>query len=258
MKTADCVVLPFSAAHLPQIDYMEEARRKHTIHGLFEVDVTRVRSYLRDYKARTGEALSFTGFIATCVARAVDQNKRLHAYRNWRNQLVLFDEVDVNIIVEREASDTRMGTPYVIRAANTKTFRQVHQEIRAAQATPAKAFKRVGGYRFIPTFIQRLFWRILLHNPHWMKRIAGTVSITAVGMFGKGAGWGLPISGYTLTVTLGGMAEKPGVFDGYIEIREYLSVTITVDHDIVDGAPAARFIQQLKELIESGYGLEGT
>jgi pyruvate/2-oxoglutarate dehydrogenase complex dihydrolipoamide acyltransferase (E2) component len=43
--------------------------------------------------------------------------------------------------------------------------------------------------------------------------------------------------------------------DGEIRIREYLSVTISFDHDIVDGAPAARFAQRLKELVESGYGL---
>ncbi len=34
-----------------------------------------------------------------------------------------------------------------------------------------------------------------------------------------------------------------------------LSVTVSFDHDIVDGAPAARFTSQLKSLIESGYGL---
>jgi hypothetical protein len=33
-------------------------------------------------------------------------------------------------------------------------------------------------------------------------------------------------------------------------------MTLLFDHDIVDGAPAARFTQRLKELIESGYGLE--
>jgi len=60
---------------------------------------------------------------------------------------------------------------------------------------------------------------------------------------------------FTLTVTLGGIAEKPGVVDGRIEIREYLSMTLSFDHDIVDGAPAARFTHRLKELIESGYGL---
>jgi pyruvate/2-oxoglutarate dehydrogenase complex dihydrolipoamide acyltransferase (E2) component len=45
------------------------------------------------------------------------------------------------------------------------------------------------------------------------------------------------------------------VVDHRIEVRKYLSVTISFDHDIIDGAPAARFMQQLKKLIESGYGL---
>ena len=34
-----------------------------------------------------------------------------------------------------------------------------------------------------------------------------------------------------------------------------MSVTISFDHDIVDGAPAARLIQRLKDLIESAHGL---
>jgi pyruvate/2-oxoglutarate dehydrogenase complex dihydrolipoamide acyltransferase (E2) component len=43
---------------------------------------------------------------------------------------------------------------------------------------------------------------------------------------------------------------------GEIRIREYLSVTISFDHDIVDGGPAARFAQRLKELVENGYGMD--
>jgi pyruvate/2-oxoglutarate dehydrogenase complex dihydrolipoamide acyltransferase (E2) component len=35
-----------------------------------------------------------------------------------------------------------------------------------------------------------------------------------------------------------------------------LSLTISLDHNVVDGAPATRFTERLKELIESGYGLE--
>lgn len=58
-----------------------------------------------------------------------------------------------------------------------------------------------------------------------------------------------------MVVTLGGIAEKPVVVDGKIEIREMLSVTVSFDHDIVDGAPAARFTSQLKSLVEGGYGL---
>jgi pyruvate/2-oxoglutarate dehydrogenase complex dihydrolipoamide acyltransferase (E2) component len=79
--------------------------------------------------------------------------------------------------------------------------------------------------------------------------------MTAVGMFGKGSGWAISFGVHTLDIALGGIVEKPGVVDRRIEIREYLCVTISFDHDIVDGAPAARFTARLKELIESGYGL---
>jgi pyruvate/2-oxoglutarate dehydrogenase complex dihydrolipoamide acyltransferase (E2) component len=76
-------------------------------------------------------------------------------------------------------------------------------------------------------------------------------------MFGAGAGWGIPASSPTaLMLTVGGIGEKQVVVDGKSSIRECLSLTISVDHDLVDGAPAARFAQRLKELVESGYGLD--
>ena len=40
-----------------------------------------------------------------------------------------------------------------------------------------------------------------------------------------------------------------------LEVREYLCLTLTLDHDLIDGAPAARFARRLTELIESGAGL---
>jgi len=87
---ADYVVIPFPKLRRGAIDLLRKGRRMHIIHGLIEVDVTQPRRYLRDHKTRTGESLSFTAFIATCLARAVDENKLMHAYRNGRNQLVLF------------------------------------------------------------------------------------------------------------------------------------------------------------------------
>jgi pyruvate/2-oxoglutarate dehydrogenase complex dihydrolipoamide acyltransferase (E2) component len=46
------------------------------------------------------------------------------------------------------------------------------------------------------------------------------------------------------------------VVDGRIEIRQVLDLTISFDHDIVDGADAARFTNTLKGLIEKASGLE--
>jgi pyruvate/2-oxoglutarate dehydrogenase complex dihydrolipoamide acyltransferase (E2) component len=77
-------------------------------------------------------------------------------------------------------------------------------------------------------------------------------------MFGEGSGWGIPIATHTLMITLGGIGVKPGVVDGHMAIREYLNMTMSFDHDIIDGAPAARFAMRLKELIESGFGLIDT
>jgi pyruvate/2-oxoglutarate dehydrogenase complex dihydrolipoamide acyltransferase (E2) component len=248
-------VVPFPKMRYAIIDHLREARRKHMIHALTEVDVTKARQIIREHKARTGVSLSFTAFIITCLGRAVDENKVMHAYRKGRNQLVLFDDVDVNTLVEHEAEGHKIATPYVIRAANKKTFREIHQEIRAAQKEKAEEPQAIQRYPLLPLPIRRLFWWAFGKYPHLKKRIGGTVTVTAIGMFGKGAGWGIPITDYTLGITLSGIAEKPGVVGGRIEIREYLSMTLSFDHDIIDGAPAARFTQRLKELIENGYGL---
>lgn len=228
---------------------------KHPIHGLIEVDVTKVREFIREHAARTGENLSFTGFVISCIARAVDENKAVQAIRNWKNELVLFDDVDLTTIVEVTKGDQKYPVTHIIRSANRKTYLEIHTEIRQIQAAanePRQSPRRKGPriLRLLPAFVRRFIYRIVRRNPVWMKRNVGTVALTAVGMFGQGGGWGIPIAATPLFITLGGIAEKPGVVQGQVAIREYLSLTLTFDHDVVDGAPAARFASRLKELIE--------
>jgi pyruvate/2-oxoglutarate dehydrogenase complex dihydrolipoamide acyltransferase (E2) component len=55
---------------------------------------------------------------------------------------------------------------------------------------------------------------------------------------------------------VGGIARKPAEVEGRIELRDLIDLTLIFDHDVVDGAPAARFTRRLVELIESGYGLD--
>ncbi len=252
---------PFPRVREASIDLLRMAQQKHMIHGLAEMDVTKARQHIDHHKAETGERLSFTAFIVTCLAKAVDENKHMQAYRSGGNRLIIYDQVDVNTMIERRVDGQPMGTPNVIRSANRKTFRQIHEEIRAAQAGKVEETRGMEWFRwtrlfaYLPTPFRLLLWRAMVHNPNAIKEFAGTVGLTAVGMFGKGLGWGLTIPFLTLNVVLGGIAEKPAFIEGRIENREYLCVTISVDHDIIDGAPAARFARRLKELIESGYGL---
>jgi pyruvate/2-oxoglutarate dehydrogenase complex dihydrolipoamide acyltransferase (E2) component len=232
---------------------------QHTpiMHGLLEVDVTRAREFMREQKANTGESLSFTAFLIACLAKAVDEHKAVQAFRKGNKRLILFEEVDVFTLIEPDAAGQIPIWTTIIRAANRKTVREIHHEIRAAQVQDVA--KVVKWLQFQPALLFRpFFWGfswIGRRHPQLWKKYVGTVGITAVGMFGKGAGWGIPPALPTLMMTVGGIGEKPVVVEGHIAIWDYLSLTISFDHDIIDGAPAARFTERLKELIESGYGL---
>lgn len=233
--------------------------QKHTVHGLVEFDVTGAREVIRQHKAQTGEALSFSAFFLTCLGRAIDLDRHMHAYRNWRNQLIIFDDVDVNMLFEVEVNGEKTIRPHILRAVNKKGIREIHEEVRAFQNQhqSSQEAKFIDYFVRLPGFARRLFLWALLKSPHLVKEYYGTVLVTSIGMFGTGSGWGIPVPNHSLQLTLGGIAEKPGVVDHRIEVRQYLSVTVSFDHDVIDGAPAARFTQRLKELIESGYGLAG-
>ncbi|MGE5262656.1 MAG: 2-oxo acid dehydrogenase subunit E2 [Acidobacteriota bacterium] len=250
-------VMPFSRERQVIVDGGRLASKKHTIYGLLAVDVTNPRRYLHDYRARTGESLSFTAFVIYCLAQAVDFDRSVQALRNWRNQLVVFDQVDVNTMVEIEMDGRKAVMPLFIRAANKKTLLEIHRSIRSAQSDPQSTHGYgIRYFALLPQFARDIFYWAVFKQPHWLKTSLGTVGMSSVGMFGNGIGWAIPFGIHTLDIALGGIAEKPGVVDGKIEIREYLHVTVCFDHDIVDGAPAARFTARFKELIEQGCGLE--
>jgi pyruvate/2-oxoglutarate dehydrogenase complex dihydrolipoamide acyltransferase (E2) component len=238
---------------------------KHSMYGLLEVDVTVARQFIAEHKARTGETLSFTGFLTLCLARAVDEDKAVQAYLKGRKQLVLFDDVDVGLMIERKIGEKRGLMGHVIRGANHKTYLEIHQEIRSVQSEP------VPPSRGMPTWFQSamlLPWplsklvRALLdmamrRDPTIATSMGGTVGITAVGMFGEGhSGWGIFPVTQVLGLVVGSIAWKPAVVDGRVEPREILHLTVLFDHDVIDGAPATRFTRRLMELIESGYGLD--
>jgi pyruvate/2-oxoglutarate dehydrogenase complex dihydrolipoamide acyltransferase (E2) component len=238
------------------------AQHKPMIHGLIEVDVTRARAHLREHQAKTGESLSFTAFIIACLAKAVDEHKAVQAMRKGSKRIILFADVDVLTYIEREVAGQQQIMPYIVRAANRKTFREIHQEIRAAQVQDVAKVKVGGGkaVQVLPAWLFRpYFWVstwIGRRYPQAWKKNWGTVTISAVGMFGKGAGWGIPVSSPSLCwITEGGIGQKREVVDGQSVLRDYLSLTVSFDHNMIDGAPAARFTERLKELIESGYGL---
>jgi pyruvate/2-oxoglutarate dehydrogenase complex dihydrolipoamide acyltransferase (E2) component len=252
-------IKPFSPVRQVTVEGGRMAAQRHPIHGLIEVDVTRPRQLLQNHKTRTGEAFSFTAFVLYCLARAIEDHKAVQAYRNWRGRLVIFDDVDVNLMVEVEIEGRKVPAPFFVRAANHKSAQDIHDEIRAFQTGYRRSGELKGLRLFaaLPGLVRRVFYAAVFRNPFWLKSTFGTVGLTAVGMFGRGGGWAIPFMMHSLDVALGGIARKPGIGDDdRIEIREYLNITVSFDHDVIDGAPAARFTQCFREFVESGRGLE--
>jgi len=102
-----------------------------------------------------------------------------------------------------------------------------------------------------------LMGAVMRRDPTIRVSTSGTVFVTSVGMFGRGhSGWGITTTPHSLGLVVGSIAWKPAVVEGRVEPREILSLSVLFDHDVVDGAPATRFVRRLVELIESGHGLD--
>ncbi len=235
------------------------------MYGLLEVDVTVARQFMAEHKARSGEALSFTGYLVYCLARAVDENKEVQAYLKGRRQIVLFDDVNVGVMVERQDGEKRALMGHIIQGANHKTYRQIHEEIRRVQTEPVPASRGMPSWfrsaMMLPWPLSKLVKALMAfatrRDPAIRVSASGTVFVTAVGMFGKGhSGWGITTTPHSLGLVVGSLAWKPAVVEGRIEPREFLNLTVVIDHDVVDGAPATRFTRRLMELIESGEGMD--
>ncbi len=144
------------------------ALQKHTVHGLVEFDITLARETIRQHRAETGEAISFSAFFLSCLGKAIDQDKQMHAYRNWRNKLIIFDEVDVNMLFEVEVDGKKTIRPHILRGVNKKNTREIHEEIRAFQNQhqTSQESKFIDGFVRLPGFIRRFFlWALLrIHN----------------------------------------------------------------------------------------------
>jgi len=264
-KTGPYHVVDLTPGRRLMINMLDLAGPRHSMYGMLEVDVTVARQFIAERKARTGETLSFTGFLTLCLAHAVDEDKSVQAYLKGRKQLVLFDDVDVGLMIEGKIGEKKALMGHVIRGANHKTYLEIHQEIRSVQSRPVPPNRGLPLWfrtaMLLPWPLSWLFKALIRiavrRDPTIVTSMGGTVDVTAVGMFGEGhSGWGIFPTTAALGLVVGSIAWKPAVVEGRIEPREILNLTVVFDHYVIDGAPAARFTHRLVELIESGYGLD--
>lgn len=228
--------------------------QKSAIHSFTEVDVTVPRQLIKSNFEKTGEKLSFTGYIVKCLAETIKQYPQFNSFIKGR-KLVTLDDITISALTEREFDGEKIPEPVGIQQAQEKTYRQINDEIRAAQKNKNK---KLGGLsnqtwiQFIPGFLLKTFVWLAERNIKMAKRY-GKVAVTAVGMFTNEPIWFIPHGTATVLLTVGGIVKKQVYEDGKNTERELLCLTGSFDHNIIDGAPAARFMNQLIETIKSGH-----
>ena len=262
-------VVSFRPERNATLDTLRWAKKRPQIPLFFEVDVTDARDHIREARRRTGEGLSFTAWVVSCVARAAAEHPRVHSVRRGKRELVSFHEVDVAVLVERAIGPAEGGEtlpmPVVIRRAEQKDPAEIHTEIRRARESEiAPGTSSIEGG--VPPWLQALFfrcpawlrdlvfWRPLLRSPKRIKETMGTVVVTAVGMAAPGVmAWGVPSSLHPLAIGVGGIAQRHTSRGE----RDVLTMTVVFDHAVTDGAPVGRFVRRLHELMEGAEGLDG-
>ena len=74
-----------------------------------------------------------------------------------------------------------------------------------------------------------------------------------MGMFSYNlGGWIIPITPQVITVMVGGIRELAGYEGDQLVKKELIDITISIDHDVLDGAQTARFIERFRKAISRG------
>ncbi|OGP96084.1 MAG: dihydrolipoyllysine acetyltransferase [Deltaproteobacteria bacterium RBG_16_47_11] len=79
----------------------------------------------------------------------------------------------------------------------------------------------------------------------------GTFTITNVGMFDVDGGTPILRPPETGILGVGRVKEKPAVYNGQIAIRSMMTLSLTSDHRVVDGAETAKFLSTLARYLQN-------
>ncbi len=85
--------------------------------------------------------------------------------------------------------------------------------------------------------------------------VGGTFTVSNLGMFDVDSFTAVINPPESAILAVGSIAPTPVVVDGQVVVRDRMKVTLSSDHRTIDGATAARFLQEFKRLLEEPFGL---
>jgi pyruvate dehydrogenase E2 component (dihydrolipoamide acetyltransferase) len=171
-----------------------------------------------------GSGFTINDFIIKAVAIALRQHPTVNCGFNSETQAVIrYPSVDICVAVTIPGG---LITP-IIRSADQKSLSIISQEMKLL-ATRARDGKL---------------------QPEEYQ--GGSFTISNLGMFGVVDFQAIVNPPQAAILAIGAVLDKPVVKNGTIAAGKIMSLTLSCDHRVVDGAEAAQFMQTLKQLLEN-------
>ncbi|MGC8825578.1 MAG: dihydrolipoamide acetyltransferase family protein [Anaerolineae bacterium] len=176
---------------------------------------------LRRQFQEAGIPVSYNDIFLYIAGRALRQFPRLNASLEG-DTIRLWDEVHIGLAVDTERG---LLVP-VVRDADRKRLADIARET------------------------QRLIERARAGQLTPEEMSGGTFTITNLGMYDVDAFTPIINLPQCAVLGIGRIVERPAVFQGAIAVRHRVWLSLTFDHRLLDGAPAAQFLQRIIQWVE--------
>jgi pyruvate dehydrogenase E2 component (dihydrolipoamide acetyltransferase) len=188
-------------------------------------EVVRLRERVNPIiQEKTGLKVSYTAILALAIARLLPKHPNLNS--SFTGEEVIQWE-DVNLGIATSLEDYLIVP--VVRSAQDMNLESIVKEMnRLLEAARNKKLE-----------------------PADMS--GSTFTVTNLGMFGIESFTAIINPPETAILAVGKMLDAPVVVDGQVAIKPMMSLTIAVDHRVNDGVRAARFVTELKSVLENPY-----
>ncbi len=219
-KAAGYRIHRFPKTRIATNDVCAVGIEKHHIPALLEIDVTEARKKIKAYKREKGR-ISFTAWLIKTIAITISDHDYIAAYSAGRRKLVIFKDINVSLLVEKEINGQRVPVPLVIEKAHERTIESITLQVNEARnqeinqkdiVLQKRSTLAERSYFMLPGFLRRSIWRFMLRRPHMAFTRMGNVAVTSVGMIGRANGWFIPISVHPACFGIGKTVKKPVFF----------------------------------------------
>lgn len=187
-----------------------------------EIDVSEMVKLRQRMTEEAKVTISYMDILVKATAKALEENPILNSTLE-EGQIKVFEDINVGVAVDTEKG---LVVP-VVRNANKKALAEIASALKA--------------------LVKRAREGTLTEA----DLTGGTFTVTNLGMFEVDAFMPIINPPESAILGVGRINEKPVVRNGKIEVRPMACLCLSFDHRVVDGAPAARFLQGLKRILEN-------